>query len=71
LLNDLASSCLPQRCNAGCTGLFDGWFNQMFIGFKIGHPLLNFEKQLAFYRKKCSRPNRPCAGISEAKGVLF
>jgi hypothetical protein len=24
----------------------------MFIGFKIGHPLSNFEKQLSFYRKK-------------------
>ena len=28
------------------------WFDQMFIGFKIGHPLSSFDKQLAFYRKK-------------------
>jgi nitroreductase len=34
------------------SGMLKDWFDQMFIGFKIGHPLSNFEKQLAFYRKK-------------------
>jgi nitroreductase len=28
------------------------WFDQMFIGFKITHPLSSFDKQIAFYRKK-------------------
>ncbi len=35
-----------------CKGMLRDWFDQMFIGFKIGHPLSNFDKQLAFYRKK-------------------
>ncbi len=30
----------------------DDWFQQMFIGFKLTHPLSNFQKQLAFYKKK-------------------
>jgi nitroreductase len=33
-------------------GMLKDWFDQMFIGFKISHPLSNFEKQLAFYRAK-------------------
>ncbi len=28
------------------------WFDQMFIGFKLTHPLSNFNKQIEFYKKK-------------------
>ncbi len=30
----------------------DDWFQQMFIGFKLTHPLSNFQKQLNYYQKK-------------------
>jgi hypothetical protein len=43
---------MPQRYNANCKGMLADWFDQMFIGFKIGHPFSNFDKQLAFYRTK-------------------
>jgi FMN reductase (NADPH) len=43
---------MQQGYNAECKGMLRDWFDQMFIGFKIGHPLSNFDKQLAFYRKK-------------------
>jgi hypothetical protein len=28
------------------------WNQQMFIGFKITHPLSNFQKQLEMYKKE-------------------
>jgi nitroreductase len=28
------------------------WFKQMFIGYKITHPLSSFDRQIDFYRKK-------------------
>jgi nitroreductase len=28
------------------------WFQQMFIGFKLTHPLISFDKQIDFYKKK-------------------
>jgi FMN reductase (NADPH) len=28
------------------------WFDQMFIGFKLTHPLSNFDKQIECYKKK-------------------
>jgi len=43
---------MPRRYNAECTGMLRDWFEQMFIGFKISHPLSNFDKQLALYRTK-------------------
>jgi len=43
---------MPGRYKLEGGGMLKDWFAQMFIGFKIGHPLSNFEKQLAFYRKK-------------------
>lgn len=47
-----AAVVMPQRYQPECKGMLRDWFDQMFIGFKIGHPLSNFDKQLAFYRKK-------------------
>ena len=43
---------MPQTYKPESKGMLKDWFDQMFIGFKIGHPLSNFEKQLSFYRKK-------------------
>jgi hypothetical protein len=43
---------MPGSYKPESSGMLTDWFDQMFIGFKIGHPLSNFEKQLAFYRKK-------------------
>jgi nitroreductase len=43
---------MPQGYKSECKGMLRDWFDQMFIGFKISHPLSNFDKQLAFYRKK-------------------
>ncbi len=43
---------MPISYKPESRGMLKDWFDQMFIGFKIGHPLSNFEKQLAFYRKK-------------------
>ena len=43
---------MPQIYNPESKSMLKDWFDQMFIGFKIGHPLSNFEKQLAFYCKK-------------------
>lgn len=43
---------MQQGYKPECKGMLRDWFDQMFIGFKIGHPLSNFDKQLAFYRKK-------------------
>jgi nitroreductase len=34
-----------------CT-MLDDWQQQMFIGFKLTHPLSNFQKQLEMYKKK-------------------
>jgi len=47
-----AAVVMPQRYQPECKDMLRDWFDQMFIGFKIGHPLSNFDKQLAFYRKK-------------------
>jgi nitroreductase len=43
---------MSQSYKPESSGMLKDWFDQMFIGFKIGHPLSNFEKQLSFYRKK-------------------
>jgi len=43
---------MPQSYKPESSAMLKDWFDQMFIGFKISHPLSNFEKQLAFYRKK-------------------
>jgi nitroreductase len=43
---------MQQSYKPECKGMLRDWFDQMFIGFKIGHPLSNFDKQLTFYRKK-------------------
>jgi len=32
--------------------MLDDWHQQMFIGFKLTHPLSNFQKQLEYYKKK-------------------
>jgi FMN reductase (NADPH) len=32
--------------------MLDDWQQQMFIGFKLTHPLSNFQKQLEYYKKK-------------------
>lgn len=42
-----------QKCYDTSAGSrLKDWFDQMFIGFKITHPLSSFDKQIAFYRKK-------------------
>jgi hypothetical protein len=38
--------------NEKCTEMLDDWQQQMFIGFKLTHPLSNFQKQLEYYKKK-------------------
>jgi nitroreductase len=30
----------------------DDWFQQMFIGYKLTHPLSNFSRQIEYYKKK-------------------
>ena len=37
--------------HSACNNLKD-WFKQMFIGFKLTHPLSSFDKQIKLYRKK-------------------
>lgn len=49
---------MPQRYNAACPDMLKDWFEQMFIGFKISHPLSNFDKQLGFYRTKMLEAER-------------
>jgi nitroreductase len=39
------------------------WYKQMFIGYKITHPLSSFDRQIAFYRKKMVDAE---AGVKEA-----
>jgi len=54
---------IPPRQPWGCTVMeksydqnrkteMQGWFDQMFLGFKMTHPASSFDKQIAMYRKK-------------------
>ncbi len=43
---------MQSTYNEKCTEMLDDWHQQMFIGFKLTHPLSNFQKQLAYYKKK-------------------
>jgi len=43
---------MPLSYKPESSSMLKDWFDQMFIGFKITNPLSNFDKQLAFYRKK-------------------
>ena len=38
--------------NADNCEMLEDWQQQMFIGFKLTHPLSNFQKQLEMYKKK-------------------
>ena len=38
--------------NAANCDMLEDWQQQMFIGFKLTHPLSNFQKQLEMYKKK-------------------
>jgi nitroreductase len=43
---------MKNTYNEKCTEMLDDWQQQMFIGFKLTHPLSNFQKQLEYYKKK-------------------
>lgn len=43
---------MKNTYNENCAEMLDDWHQQMFIGFKLTHPLSNFQKQLDYYKKK-------------------
>lgn len=43
---------MEKTYNHGAGKNLKNWFDQMFIGFKITHPLSSFDKQIEMYRKK-------------------
>jgi nitroreductase len=43
---------MEKRYNADNCEMLEDWQQQMFIGFKLTHPLSNFQKQLEMYKKK-------------------
>jgi len=43
---------MKQQYTADNCTMLDDWNQQMFIGFKLTHPLSNFQKQLEMYKKK-------------------
>jgi nitroreductase len=43
---------MEKSYNVNCHEMLSDWFQQMFIGFKLTHPLSNFQKQLDYYKKK-------------------
>lgn len=43
---------MEKSYNESCHEMLEDWYQQMFIGFKLTHPLSNFQKQLDYYKKK-------------------
>ena len=43
---------MEKQYNLENCGMLEDWNQQMFIGFKLTHPLSNFQKQLEMYKKK-------------------
>ena len=43
---------MEKSYNADNCEMLEDWQQQMFIGFKLTHPLSNFQKQLEMYKKK-------------------
>ena len=43
---------MPGKYDRSAGSLLSDWHEQMFIGYKLTHPLSSFEQQLAHYRKK-------------------
>jgi len=43
---------MKNTYNEKCSEMLADWQQQMFIGFKLTHPLSNFQKQLEYYKKK-------------------
>lgn len=43
---------MQNSYNENCSEILDDWQQQMFIGFKLTHPMSNFQKQLEYYKKK-------------------
>jgi FMN reductase (NADPH) len=48
----LDATVMKNIYNEKCSEMLDDWQQQMFIGFKLTHPLSNFQKQLEYYKKK-------------------
>jgi nitroreductase len=43
---------MPGNYDSSAGSRLDDWYDQMFIGYKITHPLSNFDRQIEYYRKK-------------------
>jgi nitroreductase len=43
---------MQQIYDRDAGSLLANWYKQMFIGYKLTHPLSSFDRQIAFYRKK-------------------
>ena len=43
---------MQARYDRDAGALLADWYEQMFIGYKLTHPLSSFNRQIAFYRKK-------------------
>ena len=43
---------MPGHYNRDAGALLVNWYKQMFLGYKLTHPLSNFHRQIAIYRKK-------------------
>jgi nitroreductase len=46
------STVMSRTYNHAAGDKLEDWFQQMFIGYKLTHPLSSFDKQIEFYRKK-------------------
>ena len=43
---------MPAHYNKDAGALLGDWYKQMFLGYKLTHPLSSFDRQIAIYRKK-------------------
>lgn len=57
---------MSKRYDPAAGRLLADWHAQMFIGYKLTHPLSSFEKQLAYYRKKMVKAEEDIRDIFHA-----
>lgn len=46
---------MPARYDRTAAGRLGPWYEQMFIGYKLTHPLSSLDRQLAYYRGKMAQ----------------
>lgn len=61
---------MEKQYNTENCGMLEDWNQQMFIGFKLTHPLSNFQKQLDMYKKKMVEAEAEIKKQYQSQGVV-